>query len=104
MTPEETVQFTLNKFGFEEVTKPMDEESTFRAINRLEKRVSNLEHQQQPKPNGRAKWSDFETTILLEDIRKVISHRSFEFGRSRNSLVWKMWHLLGVERELPQEP
>jgi len=111
MTPEETIQFTLNKFGFEEVTKmDMDHEMLAKGINRLEDRIAKLEHAN--RSDGPSKrlgmrhllWSSFETSLLEDDIDKLIEKRAREFGRSTNAVTWKMWHLLSGKRVLPQEP
>jgi hypothetical protein len=99
----------------------MTEEET-RRINNLTRRVFDLEqktsgHPDRPPPQQTSSkhdqissyyhkrpWLGFESSVLDDDVEQLISKRMVQFGRSRNSMIWKMWHLISQKRDLPQEP
>ncbi len=50
-------------------------------------------------PARRREWSEFELNLIRDDLTQIITRRSHEFGRSTNSITWKLWHELDKRKE-----
>jgi hypothetical protein len=53
---------------------------------------------QRPSFTTSREWSSFETDLVRCDLEAIIDRRTRQFGRSPNSLVWKMWRELDKMR------
>lgn len=67
-------------------------------VKRIERKLFGVEEYTSSQLPLRKEWTSFETDLLEEDLNTILLNRTLQFGRSRNSLVWKMCRILQAWR------